>query len=296
MKLNLLPKIVDTTSRAKKAFVLSMLALVGSILAAIWMITTSQARLDAANKRLEEVKPDYDAVVKIAADADALISSGKVKQVALNASLAKVMKDYNDKYVDLYAYVMPYIPRFFRIVSINATPIDDKTCTVTLTGPVQNAQQYADLMLALLRIPNATSVGRTGFQSEDVIVPPLTEIDQVGRPRKESEAPIPDDAVARLDYFENQRVPSGFFGSGNYGITEAGTEKTVKPRESLITVSIVLPRDIRTPNPRATIQTLQGSGTAAPGAALGAPTGAQGGPPTGIPTGAPVGGGQGDDR
>lgn len=288
MKLNLLPKIVDTTSKAKKAFVFSLVAVVASVLAAVWMITTSQSRLEAAQKRLEEVKPDYDAVVKIAADADAMISSGKVKQVALNAELAAAMKSYNDRYVDLYGYVMPYIPRFFRITSINATPIDDKTCTVTMTGTVRNAQEYADLMLALLRIPGSTSVGRTGFQNEDVIVPPLTEVDQVGRPRKESEAPIPDDAVARLDYFQNQQVPSGYLNSGNFGITEAGTEKTVRPRESLITVSVVVPKDIRVPNPRGTIQSLQGSGASAAGGATGAP---RPGAPTGIPTGAPVGGG-----
>jgi hypothetical protein len=306
MKLNLLPKIVDTTSKAKKAFVFSLLALVGSILAAVWMISTSQSRLDAAQKRLDEIKPDYDAVVKIAADADSMISSGKVKQVALNAELAASMKSYNDRYVELYNSVFPYIPRFFRIVSINATPIDDKTCTVTMSGTVRNAQEYADLMLALLRIKGATSVGRAGFQNEDIIVPPLTEIDQVGRPRKESEAPIPDDAVARLDYFQNQQVPSGFMNSGNFGVTEAGTEKTVRPRESLITVSVVIPKDIRTPNPRGTIQSLQGSATpvAGGGPVGGGPVGGGpvGGPaniPTGAPTGAPTGGpqgGPGDDR
>ena len=281
MKLNLLPKSVDVTSKAKKAFLFSTLLFIISLVAAFAMAKISGDRVAAAQAKLDEAKPKYDDVVKIAADADAMMTNGRVKQITVNGALAKAMYDYNDKYVELYGFVKPYIPRFFRITSLTASPIDASSCTVTMTGTVKNAQEYADLMLALLRIPGATTVGRSGFSAEDVIVPPLSEVDQNGRPRKESEAPIPDDAVERLAYFENQTVPSGFLSSGSFGDTQAGTVKTVRPNESLITVSVTVPKDIRTPDPRATIRSLAGTGSGAAGAAAAAMPAASGMAPAG---------------
>ena len=261
MKLNLLPKSVDVTSKAKKAFLFSTLLFIISLVAAFAMAKISGDRVAAAQAKLDEAKPKYDDVV--------------------NGALAKAMYDYNDKYIELYGFVKPYIPRFFRITSLTASPIDANSCTVTMTGTVKNAQEYADLMLALLRIPGATTVGRSGFSAEDVIVPPLSEVDQNGRPRKESEAPIPDDAVERLAYFENQTVPSGFLSSGSFGDTQSGTVKTVRPNESLITVSVTVPKDIRTPDPRATIRSLAGTGSGAAGAAAAAMPAASGMAPAG---------------
>ena len=74
---------------------------------------------------------------------------------------------------------------------MNATPIDDNTSTVTLVGTLDSYQQYSDLMLALLRFPDAQSVGRNSYVSTDKIVPALTEVDQNGRPRGVNEAPVP---------------------------------------------------------------------------------------------------------
>ena len=271
MKLNLLPKTVDTSGRAKFALVGGLLVFVGSLLAAFAMAKISQDRVTLATERLAEIKPKYDAVVKIATEADTMMAAAQVKQVVTNASLAKAMLASSRVYPDFYDGVKSYIPAFFRITQMSASPIDDKSASLNLTGTVKNAQEYADLMLALLRIPGASSVTRAGFQAEDVVVPALSEFDQTGKPRKESEAPVPDDPLERLQYFTNQSVPTGYLNSGNFGLTEPGTTKTVRPNESLISVVVTVPKDLRVPNPRATIQAL-GAATGAnpaPGAAAG---------------------------
>lgn len=259
MKLNLLPKIVDTTGRAKRAFFGGLLIFAASCVAAFMMVKISGERLERSKASVADAQPKYDAAVKVASEADAIMAKPELRQLVVNTALAKQMNAANRIYPDLYDSVTPYIPAFFRITRLSASPIDATTCTVNMTGTVKNAQQYADLMLALLRIKGAISVTRTDFQAEDVIVPPLTEVDQNGRPRKESSAPIPDDPLARLAYFQSETVPKGYFDSGNYGLTEAGLTKTVRPGESLITVSVALPRDIQTPNPRATIASLAGA-------------------------------------
>jgi len=72
---------------------------------------------------------------------------------------------------------------------------------------------------------------------------------------------------------------TGYLNSGNFGVTEPGTVKTIRPGESLISVVVTVPKDLRVPNPRATITTLGGAtGVTAAGAAV-APGAAQGGQP-----------------
>lgn len=259
MKLNLLPKTVDTSGRAKFAFVGGFLMFAGSLVAAFAMAKVSGDQLTKVNDKLAEIKPNYDKVVKVATEADTMMSAPEVKQAVVNASLAKAMLASSRIYPDFYDGVKTYIPAFFRITQMSANAVDDKTSTLNLTGTVKNAQEYADLMLALLRIPGATTVSRAGFQAEDVVVPALSEIDQQGRPRKESEAPIPDEPLERLQYFTDQSVPTGYLNSGNFGITEPGTTKTVRPGESLISVVVTVPKDLRVPNPRATITALGGA-------------------------------------
>ena len=263
MKLNLLPKIVDTTGRAKRAFFGGAIVLIASIAGAYYMQSTSTKRLEEAKQHEQDAQPMYDKAVNTASQADAMMTKPAVRQLVVNTSLAKSMMVSSRTYPDLFDSVKPYIPGFFRITNLGATPVDASTCTVNMTGTVKNAQQYADLMLALLRIPGAKSVTRGGLQSDDTIVPPLTLVDQAGRPRKESKAPIPDDPLERLAYFESEVSPTGYLNAGNFGVTEEGTQKGARPGESVIAVSVVIPRNIQTPNPRATIQSLASSGTSA---------------------------------
>src|SRR2546430_13626538 len=62
----------------------------------------------------------------------------------------------------LFPYTTLFRSQFFRINSITATPNDANTVTVTMNGVIHTAQEYADLMLALLRIPGAQAVSRSG--------------------------------------------------------------------------------------------------------------------------------------
>jgi hypothetical protein len=294
MKLNLLPKTVDTVSRSKRAFVGSLLTFIVAGVASFLMAKVSQDRLTSATAAMEEAKPPYDKVVSNAKAADDLVAKPEVKQVVANTALAQAMIKANALYPDLYDSVKPYIPGFFRITSLNAQAAE-AGCTVNMTGTVKTAQEYSDLVLALLRIPGATSVTRGGFISDDVRVPALSEVDQNGRPRKASATVIPDDPLERLAYFESNVEPTGYFNSGNFGTTEAGTEKTVRPGESQITVSVTLPKDIRTPDPRATIASLPAGSVPLPTA-----TPAAGAIPSGAPGGLPAGrggrpGGAGDN-
>ena len=253
------------------------------------MVSTSNKRVATATDSVATAQPMYDKAVKVAADADAIMARPEVKQLVVNKSLAEAMIKANSLYPNLYDSVKPYIPGFFRITALSASPIDDKSSTVNMTGTIKDARQYADLMLALLRIPGAVSVSRTGFQAEDVIVPPLVAVDNQGRPRLASKGPIPDDPIDRLAYFESDSVPSGFLNSGGFGETQEGTVKTVRPGESLITVSVTLPKSLQTPNPRATIQSLAGGAPAAAGnAAPGQPASQKTPPPA---PGATAGGG-----
>lgn len=295
MKLNLLPKIVDTTGRAKRAFFGGLVVLVASIVGAYMMASISQKRLDTAKASVADAQPKYDKAVKVAADADAMMTKPAVRQLVVNTALAKSMTGANRLYPDLYDFVKPYIPAFFRITNLGATPIDGASCVVNMTGTVKNAQQYADLTLALLRIPGASAVTRAGFQAEDSIVPEMTVADQTTHIRLPSKPPIPDDPLERLTYFESETSPTGYLNAGNFGITEAGTTKLARPGESLITVSVVVPKNIQTPNPRATINSLSGGAAGAnPGTAASAPVGGanapRGGPPAGVPSGPPTGG------
>jgi hypothetical protein len=278
MKLNLLPKIVDTASRAKRALFGSLLLFLLSLAGAFFMAKVSGERLAKSKEEMASSQAPYDAVVKIATEADTMMTQPQVRQAVVNAGLAEAMNKANTLYPDIYDFVKPYVPSFFRITSLNATPIDATTSSVSMVGTVKNAQEYADLMFALLRIPGATSVSRAGFSADDMFVPPLTSTDQYGRPRKESQAPVPDDALDRLAYFENQTAPTGYLASGGFGDTQLGITKTVRPGESLINVSVVVPKNLQVPNPRATIQSLAG---AAPASAVSAsaPAGGGGGKP-----------------
>ena len=68
-------------------------------------------------------------------------------------NLYNQMNKHIDAIPDLYAAIKPYIPDFFRLTSISAQSAGQGRTLVTMEGVISSYQQYADLMLALLRIP-----------------------------------------------------------------------------------------------------------------------------------------------
>lgn len=256
MKLNLLPTYVSKEKQAKTGVILGLLIGVVGVAAAVGLIFISRSERDRSYTEMTELEPQHAQVVALAKSADTIIE--KARPIILNINLAQAMNAHNTVYPDLYDEVRRYIPSFFRVTSMAATPSSAEVATVTLTGVLQTQQQYADLMLALLRIPGATSVTREGYQIVSPQVPPLTETDQNGRPLRPGEAPIPTDPQERLDYFIAQGTLSGFEAVGGFG-TEPG-RRGAMPLWSEITVSVVIPRAIMTPNPRATLSSGGGGG------------------------------------
>ena len=287
MKLNLLPKTAGTENNSRNAAIFATLFIIVCGVAAYMLNASADKRLADAKAEVEAAKPAADKVVKASKDADAAMAVDKVKHVVVNSALAKAMVDHCFAYTKLYKDVIPYVPSYFRLTELSASPVDATNANLNMTGVISTYQEYADLMLALMRIPGAQTVGRAGFQHEDMIVPAVSSVDQSGKPRKPSEGPIPDDALDRLAYFEQKQTPSGYLSAGGFGAGDE-TPKLAPAGKSLISVTVLMARNIQTPNPRATLAGIGSASTPAAGVGLvGAASGPGGGAP---PLGAGVGG------
>lgn len=288
MKLNLLPTYVSKGNQAKTATVVSVLLALIGIGGALAMIFISKGQL---NQERDNAQTKLDAAAQAVAyskQADKVMSDAVM--IVRNIGLADAMLKHSDVYPDLYHYLKPYIPGFFGLRTISAAPNDAATATVTMTGTVKTFQQYADLMIALYRIPGATSVSRGGFVNGDPYIPNVTEADQNARPIKPGQTNIPDDKLERLRYFQGLGTLTGFTGEGGFGTVNRDQPRGAMPGYSLVTVQVVIPRELLTPDPRATLQQQTRSATGTP--ATGGPAGGPGlGGPGGPGFGAGPGGG-----
>lgn len=294
MKLNLLPTQVSSSNRARNAIIGSVLLVLLSGIASALLIIYANRELEKAVAREEAARPPAENAVTVAKRADTLVAQPEVKALITDNSLAKAMLAHNAVYPAVYGDVIKFIPSFFRLTSLSATPVDATTSTITMQGVIRSYQEYADLMLALLRtkgarITSVKSVSRSGFVGVEPYVPALTPIDQVGRPIKPGQDPIPDDPLERLTYFQDLPREGGYLNSGGFGSGEEGI-RTITPNASLITVQMTVDLALQTPDPRATLAAI---GSAVPAAgASGAPAtagfpGAPPGPPRGTIPSAP---------
>ncbi len=240
--------------------------IIAGVVGAAFMMITSSDSLAKAKALVEEKKPLADGVAATAASADVIIvdAQGPLR----NSNLAKSMIAHNTVYPDLFDTVKRYVPPFYRLTSMAATPsADGATSTITLVGTLDTFQEYNDLALALLRMPKVSAVARAGFAAAAPYRPGLSPADQRGTPHLPGEAPVPDDQLQRLAYFQATAKPSGYLNTGNFGAENTDTRGAM-PNSSLVTVRLTIAIDTRTPNPRATLAT-----AAAPApAAAGAPT------------------------
>ncbi len=253
-----------------------------SVGGSIGVFLNSTNAIKRQKERLEAIRPSAEQAVKISNEADTILSDTKTVALLKNTALAKAMVAHNTAYPDVYDKVSSWIPKFFRVTSMVATPSDDKTVTVTLTGLISSYQRYSDLMLALLRSKDVLNVSRSGFAGVDTIVPNLSEVDQTGRPHKSNVGAIPDDPLDRLSYFQSQSVsPSGYLGVGGFGSGAAGYRGST-PDESQITVVLTVSGpNLMVPVPRTTLTSGGGANTASAGGfgfPGGGPTGGPGGP------------------
>lgn len=277
MKLNLLPTTEKKSRQGRFAILIAAMIVAGSIGAYIFMTLIPKAHLEQAKEGVSDLQTQVANVKATSDQADTIIA--KASDVIRNAQLAQAMIDHNDVYPKLYDDVKKYIPPYYRLESIKATP-NGTTARVELIGTLNGYQRYADLMLALMRFKDAVSITRSGYVLNATTVPALTEYDQFGKPRKANEAPIPDDGLERLAYFQAQAAaqPTGYLGTGNFGTGTTDLRDTM-PSESRVTIIMDVNRNLQVP---LAAETLKSGGGAAAG---GAPTGF--GPPTGF--GGPAG-------
>lgn len=281
MKLNLLPTSVSQQGWTTGAIVTSVLLVVVSALASAGLILGSRANLETARN---------DALQYQQGAADALATSqqadAQIQQVAVidrHLKLAEAMRKHNSAYTTLYDDLFPYIPAYFRLETITADPVSPTQASVTMTGYLQSFSQYADMSIALWKIPGVVSVSRAGYTLDRANVPPLSELDQDGRPIRDGEEPLPTDPFERMNALIERAgsAPSGFQNTGNFGSSETRVRGAM-PGFSAVTYSIVIDRELQTPDPRATITSGGGAGAAPGGAAPAAPGGVRpGGPPPG---------------
>ena len=161
MKLNLLPKSVAKNVQGKTVFWamvgLVLLTLLGSFLYSKKVSGDLESYITEANAK----QPLADQVVQTAASADTII--GDAKTVLTNTALVNAIDSSNGKYPRLYNALLQYIPSFLRVRTLNAQSAGPTMAVVTIDGYLKTFQQYSDSMIALLRFPGCSAVGRSGF-------------------------------------------------------------------------------------------------------------------------------------
>ncbi|MBX3097025.1 MAG: hypothetical protein KF812_09200 [Fimbriimonadaceae bacterium] len=287
MKLNLLPTGASKGSMAIFGIISCVVLALAGILGAMYMIFFSNGELTKAKERVDTLQPMY-AQVKAVSDEANTIMAGST-DFDRNLKLANAMIKHNGDYVALYEDVFGVLPSWFRVTSISAAPANEQYCTVSINGVLQTNQQYADMMLALGRMPGLVQLGRSGFVDTNVRRPGLNETDQIGTPIKPGEDQLPSDPWERFNALtaRGATTPSGFqnisgFGSGDINVRGAMTDW------SAVTFTMVVARNIQTPDPVATLRAGGAAGAPA-GTTPGAPgtPGVPGVPPaTGVPPGA----------
>ena len=274
MKLNLLPTYVGKGKQLTVAIVFGVMLMAAC--AGLTSVMISDAHQDLAEAKTKATQ--YDKSID-----DAIAYSGKAEEiitplttVVRNINLGNAMLDHSHVYPDFYNKMRPYIPDFFRITNEQATPTDNQTVTFRVTGELKSQEQYRDLMLALLRIPGAKTVTRSGFTPKFAILPGVTEQDQSPVAPKPGEAALPKDQLERMNALIASGAEKAFTPAKGYG-GDPG-ERGPTPEEQEITATILLqdPQyNLLTPDPSATLGV--GSTTAAGGGGGGKKGGATGG-------------------
>ena len=289
MKLNLVPTHVSKEKASGGAIFVMLLLIVVGIIGAVFMVSFSGAKLAASKATEADALNRAEKAKAVSDQADALMADGKTHALTRNVSLAEAMYAHSTVYPDLYDTIRRYVPSYYRVTSMAASPGEPGTCVVTLTGVLTTYQQYADLGLAFMRIPGAVGYSPSGYQNTDAYVPNLTPEDMVGRKVHPGDGNIPDDALARLRYETQQGQLTGFMNAGGFGDDDQ-TQKGAMPNASLVTISVTLVSDlkhhydIQTPDPRQTlalgVSTAATSTTAGgAGAGFGTPPAPGGNPP-----------------
>ncbi len=257
MKLNLLPTYVGKGRQVFVAFFFGIVLTLVCSAVSFQMIHSSKTQLDKVKEQAGEYeKPVADAVAYAAA-ADNVVKP--LGEIIRDTNLANAMTEHNDHYPKFYNSIFKYIPSFYRITSMTALPVDAGHVNLTLTGVIKTKQQYADLELAMLRIPNSGPVIRSGFTPTAPFLPNVTAADQNPGIQQPNQPVLPKDPLQRL----NSLIASGgvhpFNPTGNFGSGQKG-QRDAMPDYQVVTMNVTLPGDLQTPNPHATLTVSGGGG------------------------------------
>ena len=149
MKLNLLPTYVAKEKGARGALLFGILLFIVCVLAAGYLYTTGTKDLAESQTDVGEMRGQATKAKETADVADVVMQQST--GILRNAGLARAMIEHNRKYPDLYDEIRRYIPSFYRVTSMQASPAVPANRRCSLVGVLDTYQQYADLMLALLR-------------------------------------------------------------------------------------------------------------------------------------------------
>lgn len=263
MKLNLIPPKQKKEGGSSWGIPVGVLLLIVGILVSLFLIGSSIAAENAARAKVEARQPEAQRVVTFANSAEQTIQLATPFNV--NYQLAQDMNKATLAYPDLFDDIRPYIPSFFRVTSISASPFSgqaDQFAEVRITGVIASFQQYTNLLLALLQYPNAVSVIPSAYTSPAPFRPNVTEDrqnPQMGWPGARSLEGV-QDPLQRLEIIQfNQslspaapRLTYSFIDVGNFGTDNPGP-KGPMPGYSEVTVQLYVMTDLRVPDPRATL-------------------------------------------
>lgn len=264
MKLNLVPATVRKGAAMRTMMFISALIVLLSGLATAFLIVTSTTRRQQAFEAAEAARPQANQAVATAKQTAAVLASSQ--GVATNLDLYSAAVEHNTKYTRFYKKVLPYIPAFMRVTSMSLDPISENSCRLNVTGVIRSAQQYADLSLAMLRIPGAKAISRSGFVYQWGNVPAITAEDQKALRVRAGEPVLPEDPVERLNALVSNAAAetTGFQDISNFG-SATEFQRGAMTDWSLINIGVVLSQeagevlppgwsfDFLTPNPSDTL-------------------------------------------
>jgi hypothetical protein len=245
---------------------------------AFGMIQQGRNQLKEARDKVQPAQQPVAQALGYSAMAQTVID--KVTGIDRNLQLTEAMLAHNSKYPDLYRELMHYIPGYYRVTSLTATPTGPDTVTVTLSGVMQTPKQYADIAASLFRMPGVQSVARSNYADVSPYVPALTETDQNGAMIKPGEQNLPSDPLERMAALQQRASAEqkGFLGIGAYGTEQV--PKGAMPDWSVVNITMVIgQRALQVPDPRGTLEQgaiAGGGGTGNTPAGFGAPGGAGG--------------------
>lgn len=284
MKLNLLPTSVGRESKGRFATFVAIAIAGAGIFSFFYQKSNSERFIEEQTARKDRAVKQAEDAVKYVAAANQILQDNR--GVILNANLAEAMSKHSVVYPNLYDEVKGYVPAWFRVTSMNATAGGADATVVRIQGVIKTQEQYADLMLAFLRMPNVVNVTRNGFVYDNPRVPAISTADQVGRRKKVGDPTIPDDPLDRLELQIASATSTGFTGAGNFGLTNT-TQRGAMPGWANVTVDILIRKNIQSPDPIPAVLSTGGMWPKVDFAAGAAPatTGAPAAPKTNTPGG-----------